>query len=622
MAAGKLVNDATKQLNDWLEAGKFKEGDRLPSERVIVKELGVKPYSLNRAMGRLIAAGRIERRGYRLSLASKPRDPQRWVFHLIVSRGTQHLASYRRAADNLDIELAVHTWEAVEDVASILLQLDSKDTAGVICDPPFEYENTSWVQAAIQLVRHGIPVVCTGSWVATDELSSVVGNVAHGVALGFSHLAGIGHREIALVTFPNISVAGIGVEDYWKRLCARGNLDSSEGRILFQHSGLTVPDEIDALVASLTDGPWKNVTGLVILIGHSCSIQSFFKKLARRGRRVPESLSVVVVGNARTLHAAQPRVTAASIDRVLWFELTLDLLRREARDQLKFGVPGEPSGIQVMPRLTIRDSTRAVGKGAHAVVSVPSDHPKGGAESGGSSQRAYPLAVKVSLAERPRFTPVNLRSFANRTLIFRHGWLGDIPLRCLAPGTHEIHGIPFEILGGLRRADAGAIVFQSTINTTGNGQKLPDRLIIPVNAAVEAVYILHGCGYAKSMQPFASYSFHTADGVVGAVPLVSLGRPPVGVEIAAGSDRTEMRANIQDWWSDYPHEDFPHARMVPLLENDETNHVNRHVFLYTLEWLNPSPKRLITHMEIAVVPSVPTTLGVLAVTLVGLKGSV
>ena len=639
MATGKLVNDAAKQLNEWLASGSFKEGDRLPSERAIAKELGIKYYGLNRAMSRLIAEGRVVREGYRLSLASAPRSSQRWVFHLVVSHRTHHLASYRRAAANLGIELIVHTWVAAEEVVAILKRLDSKEIDGVVCDPPTEsIYSAEWVPVALQLIRHGIPVVCTGGWGLNGELSAVGANVNHGVALGLLHLIGLGHRELGLVTARGGSEREMGSDDCWKSLCGRNHLVSSGERILFQPSWLADSKDIDELVELLVDGPWKNVTGLVVLVGYNADIQSLFLKLARRGRRVPESLSVVVAGNAKALAAAQPRVTAASFDMALWFELTFDLLQREVREQRQFNVPRESSSMQMMPRLVVRDSTRALGgtgggqagavaeAGSPAVIGAaslaPSRQLKDVAEFERLAKLPYPRAAKASLSERPRFMSVSLSPYVNRPLIFRRGWLGDIPLRCLAPGSHEIHGVPFEILGGATRADCGAIVFQSMVNTTGSAKKLPDRLVIPLGGLVEAVYILHGCGYAKPMQAFADYSFHTKKGVSGTIPLISLGRMKEGGADISDPDGTQLNANIQDWWSDFPHVDFPHARMVPLLENDETNGVNRHAFLYTLEWINPLPKQPLTHMEIEVDPTVPTTLGVLAITVVRPVGSV
>lgn len=628
MATGKLVSDATKQLNDWLVEGKFKEGDRLPSERAIAKELGIKYYALNRAMGRLIAEGRVERAGYRLSLAAPARASRRWVFHLIVSRRTQHLASYRRAAENLDIELVEHTWEAAEQVITLFQQLDVKGTDGVICDPPFGPSHSFWLQAALQLVRHDIPVVVTGEWGGGQELSAVSGDVTRGVALGVEHLIAGGHRELALVSATYVSAHGIGMNDYWRHLCARGHAGICGERILVQESGLTDRTEVDALVERLTGGDWKLVTGLVVLIGHSCIIPYFFTRLARRGRKVPESLSVVFVGNARTAHAALPRPTMITFDMVLWFELTYGLLLREIRERRQFGGPRQPASIQVAPFLTVRDSTRAL----HAAVHPPAAGEGAPAFAGGDGERfvpatelsmddealarrlrrPYSLAAKASLAEIPRFMPIDLAPYANRPLIFRRGWLGDIPLRCLPPGTHEIHGVPFVVLGGPTRADCGAVVFQSAVNTTGSAQRLPDRLIIPIGAHVEAVYILHGCGYAKPMQPFASYGFHTAGGAAESIPLISLGTTSPG----AGPADARLNANIQDWWSDFSHVDFPHAQMAPLVDTDGTTHVSRHVFLYTLEWINPSPKQPLTHIEITVDTSVPTTLGVLAITVV------
>ncbi len=73
-----------------------------------------------------------------------------------------------------------------------------------------------------------------------------------------------------------------------------------------------------------------------------------------------------------------------------------------------------------------------------------------------------------------------------------------------------------------------------------------------------------------------------------------------------------MKANIQDWWADFPHLDFPNAWRAPVTEG-KPDHPDPHVYLYTLEWRNPTPSQAITHMEISVDAEKPTTLGVLAI---------
>ena len=95
--------------------------------------------------------------------------------------------------------------------------------------------------------------------------------------------------------------------------------------------------------------------------------------------------------------------------------------------------------------------------------------------------------------------------------------------------------------------------------------------------------------------------------------MISLGQPPPDyapdMEKAGGPV-----PNIQDWWSDFPHADFPRAHMAPILDSEGAGTPPRHVFLYTLEWVNPKPGTLVTHLEIVVNPELAATLGVLAVT--------
>ncbi len=613
MATAQLATAATKRLTDWFVSARVKAGDRLPSERSLARTLGVSLYALNRAMTLCIAEGRVERQGYKNFLAGAARPAERPACHLVVSRRSEYLSAYRKIARDRQIDLTVHTWEATEEAAALLYQLERAGVGGVICDPPSASGQESWVPAARQLAKHGIPVVSNSR--VGDELSSITGDVEHGIESGVRHLAGLGHRELALVT-----EADSAVEACWRRCCADLSLAGSAERVRPDFSWLINKSEADAL-ADVLAGEWRAVTGLVVRICHSSALQRLLSELARRGRRVPEGLSIFAVGNAPCLQTVQPRITSASIDMPLWIEMTFDLLQREMRMRERIGVLPPPALMQVMPRVHVREST-AVFAGGSAIAKktvmrqapVAQEVKRESAEEFEQMiRRPYSLAAKASLAERPRFAPVDLRPFANRPLRFRRGWLGDLPLLSLPPGQREVHGVPFEIPGGPKRTDMGAVVFRSAVNQTGNARKLPDTLSIPIGSRAEAVYIMHGCGYAKPLEAFARYTFHGAGGPLGTVPLVGLGRQKNDEHLAETA--AAAKANIQDWWSDFPHVDFPHSRMVPLID-DESSPIKRHVFLYTLEWINPFPGRVVTHLEITADPSVPTTLGVLAVTVV------
>jgi hypothetical protein len=198
-------------------------------------------------------------------------------------------------------------------------------------------------------------------------------------------------------------------------------------------------------------------------------------------------------------------------------------------------------------------------------------------------------------------------------LNYRKGWFGDFPLTHFGPGKHQIHGVPFNVLGGAGQGDKGVIIFRSRTNERGNARELPQQVQIPVNTKAGAVYILHACGYTRFLSRFATYTFFSGTKKLGEVELVALGRPRYDWN-SVQFEKDIKKANIQDWWGDFPHVDFPGTKQVPIVPPDDETKANRYAYLYTLEWRNPLPGRTITHMEIQVDPDQSTTLGVLAVT--------
>jgi hypothetical protein len=301
-------------------------------------------------------------------------------------------------------------------------------------------------------------------------------------------------------------------------------------------------------------------------------------------------------------------------------ETAFHLIQRAVRKKRTLGILPPSCCIRVQSQFTQRNSTQSPASlpaGHHIAVTPRASTPERThltpEDCEACLRKAYPLAARASLSEKPRFAPVDLATLVNRPLNFRRGWLGDLPLKQFPPGIHEIHGVPFNILGGPRRTDCGAIVFHSAVNITGKSRPLPDRVVIPINAKARSVYVLHGCGYAKFLNPFAKYRFMARRSCIEEVPLVTFGQPPPDYDPALQSPDAP-KPNIQDWWPDFAHTDFPHARMAPLIESDEGTHLSRHVYLYTLEWINPEPDKLVDSLEISVDSTLSTTLGVLAVT--------
>ncbi|SDU05603.1 DNA-binding transcriptional regulator, LacI/PurR family [Verrucomicrobium sp. GAS474] len=633
MAFGTLVHEAETLLRNWLKEAKIGDGDRLPSERALAKTLGIRHYALNRAMARLVAEGLVSRQGYRLFGASQrpPAGAAPFTCHLVLAHRSIYLRSYRKTAKDLGIDLEVHSWETQEEAVALLHRLDDGKTQGVVFDPPFGYGIRYWEEAMARLVGNGIPAVCVGNPV--DVCPSILGDYPRAVELAFEHLLEQGHREFALMCPPPWTASLTEIVTAWKNLCAQHGCAASAGRIQLPNNSLPLREDIADLVDRLA-GEWNEVTALIDYTENDSNIPFLVEKLNARKKHLPRDLSLVSLRDAQILRTLTPPITVIEANFNLIQETAFRMVQRLARKRNDPGLPQGPFSIRIQPELILRGST-----GPSRTAPPPSarDLPRLKKAPGatpaflrsvqGPKDKAPRLEPcpdpnletallrpyeKIARVDASRFLELDLAPHMNRPLNFRRGWLGDLPLKNMAPGVRSIHGVPFRILGGPRRVDCGAVVFQSSVNTKGNAQELPTRLRVPIGAKVEAVYFLHGCGYARFLKPFATYSFLRGKKPVAEIALVPLGQPPADHPTGPVSPEF-LRANIQDWWPDLPHFDFPEARMAPVNQSEAGEAVERHAYLYTLEWINPEPGKPIDYLDIAVNPAQSTTLGLLAV---------
>lgn len=620
MPLGNLVNEAQARLREWLATTGPKRGARLPSERALATELGLQHYAVNRAMARLIVEGLVERDGYKLIAAGTPDIATSFHCHLVIAQRSVYIPSYRRIAKEAGIKLIINSWESSDEAALKLERLDVRETEAVIFDPPRAGAVSVWEPVATRLAKHDIPVVCIGHDI--PGLFSVQPDTKQSLQLALLHLVQLGHAEVGLI-IPASATPDATANEIWEELCRNHNLTTSKGRIHAQHN-MRLREEANE-VASMLVNEWREATALIFVTTPDCNMQILQDQLHHKGRRIPEHLSLVFIGDSKVASSASPSITSVSADIALVQETAFFLAQRAARKKKAMGILPPACSLLVQAQLTVRHSTRALIT-ADAPDLPPNTTPpvprsngltvsqaKAPAPLESSLRKAYPLAARAFLSERVRFAPIDLQPYVNRPFNFRRGWLGDLPLKQLTPGPHEIHGVPFNILGGPKRSDCGTVVFHSAVNTTGNAHKLPDRLRIPIGSKAQAVYILHGCGYAKFLHAFAHYDFQSRSTSLDRVPLVSLGQPPADYDPSL-ADANAPRPNIQDWWPDFPHTDFPQARMAPISSPSGEDHVSRYVFLYTLEWINPSPQTIVSYLDITVDTTHSTTLGVLAIT--------
>jgi DNA-binding LacI/PurR family transcriptional regulator len=620
MTPGKLVHDAEGILRTWLAESGKRPGERLPSERLLGRQLGVRHYAINRAMAALVRDGEVRREGYKLFLQGEKLLSKADIScDLVISRRSSLLMSYRKTARDLGVSLRLHPYNAAEEAYAMLDHLVSDHADCVIFDPPAAVAPALWAPRASRLAGKGVPLVIVNK--DSEDFTCVLSDGRRALEKAVLHLVKNSHGQLAFAAGYPSSADQLGAAE-WRNVCRAFDLGKSGGRYREQANGRFLREDARE-VADLLENEWRGVTALVISMFLEDSINCLLKELARHGWQIPRDLSLICVGDAKCLSICSPSVAAMAFEMSIVQEMAFRLAQTAVRRKAGGLPPSPPTSLLVEPRLIARQSiappktARAglarVRKQRSAEEPLPAEIFEPPSDPRQCLLRPYAL---VARAARTRFAPLDLSRQANRPLIYRRGWLGDLPLKGLMPGEQVIHGVPFQILGGNNRSDCGVVVFKSATNSTGKAERLPVRLAIPIRRKVEAVYILHGCGYAQQLASFATYSFKSGREVLASVPLVSLGQPPVGMG-ARDFSGLIARANVQDWWPDFPHVDFPHARMAPIRETDGHEGSPRHVYLYSLEWINPRPERPVTALEIVVDSSLSTTLGVLAVTLLG-----
>lgn len=609
MSYGTVVSDAIVTLRQWLQSSNPRPGERVPSERRLMEELGLTHNAVNRAMTRLIAEGVVRREGYKLFYGGEKTEEARLACDLVVARRSFFIRGYRKVAKALGVDLRMHYYESVDESLAHLRRLNARGTEGVLFDPPHTLSVELWAPEMRQLLAHDIPAISIGQ--QAEDVFCVLGDYSRAVRLAFDRLREQGHSEMALFTLTPRASTSAEIHEAWHALPWGKDGRASSKRIAFYEDAR---EDVQLLAQRLSED-WKSVTALVVHSVYDPIVPHLIEELGKGKKQVPRDLSLIALSDLPHLMTSTPPVSATVFDFALMHETAFRLLQRLVREIRRTGLMQPAACLSVYPGLVSRESVAAL----HGEVSLRSETKQPGSNSTPAAtrqvlramlKRAYPLTLA---ATSERFAPADLSPFVNRTLNYRKGWFGDLPLAHLHAGRHRIHGVPFDVIGGARRDDNGVIIFRSRTNERGNARELPQRVKIPVNTKASAVYILHGCGYTRFLSPFATYAFYSGTKKLGDVRMVALGRPRYDWN-SAQFEKDSKKANIQDWWGDFPHVDFPGTWQAPVVPPDDDAKVNRYAYLYTLEWKNPNPGRMVTHMEIRVDANQSTTLGVIAVT--------
>jgi DNA-binding LacI/PurR family transcriptional regulator len=512
-----------------------------------------------------------------------------------------YLESFARAASRALTERGMNhrvielSWGMPHRLEPVLRRIFAEKLAGLILWTPLIEED-----ARLQLMRNSPTVICAGDAPGLEH-SCVKGDYYRGVQTAIQHLHELGHRHIAHVSFSDTNTDR-ELADCYQIACRILNSPESASMIWQVENSSS-----EGVRQTMQKGHQRHpeVTALFCVDHVALLALEIFD--------VPREISVVGMdGLPEGMECRPPLTTVAfrdpdSIARLACADLMAQI------HILQAGRPAKPPAkIFLAPDLILRESTRALvpQKTVRAIADLPARKKIDPAETW---RKIYPFLAKNRSSN---WFHLDLSTLANHSMTRHHGWLGAEPLEHFPPGLRSIHGVPFQVLDGMRNEGRAVVTFRSPHAVSARDKELPTTAKLKLNSRAKALYFLHGCGHAKPV-PFAEYVMHYQDGSSSRVPLIPLGPSPRLAREQLG----DSRPNLQDWWPniDFDHQDFPHAHHVTVYNPSESGSYER--FLYTLEWINPRPDDEIGFIEVRADPEAGPTLALIAVTaLLDLEG--
>ena len=600
------VDKALAGYEGLIRQAEGRRGQPFPTEKVLAAEWGVSQAAVNRAALRLIAAGRLRREGYKLLPVAATTVSLVGARVAVLSHRSVRFPGIAEEAARRGVrveELFFIGRDTLRNALQKTIQHRFDAVITRITDNGWE-----WDAEAAEFDRLRIPYVVAeeapaGHNIAAEDLRTAAAQLV-------GHLFAQGHREIVCMGSMRRLLRSSAVRQGFEEACLRLGLTSAARNVyeISAHTPEAVRTEFQRIRRTCP------LASAVVLFDPDI-LKSFVAAMRKEGMRVPRDLSVVVVGDSAEARTNEPPITCVGFDARTIAHLALDLACQQMLEVRRLS--------RLPPRQRLRLEGRLRERGSVlTLANPPISHPEDVARGTNRLARVWPHALEQRLREAAEtwhwphrlveggaaaaFAPVDLSGVANRSLRRPHGWLGHLPLLHLGTGLLRIHGVDFQLLDERQNRGRGVAVLRSSRFPPTSRRSLPDELVLPIGRRVRAVYFLHGCGYAGERVPFAWYEFRQAGRPPAVLPLVARGVGP------AHSPDTPA-ANIQDWWPEFPQFNGDGVRHVVVAENGDPFAYER--YLYTLEWANPAPEVPLDEIRIRSNPVVPTTLGLLGVTL-------
>ena len=313
-----LIDSVRSQIRVRIEKGELQVGDQLPSLRQLEKQTGASLGIIRQGLMALANEGLLSIEHGRGIFVSDPLASKKSIALVVPSVNLENVGrlmhGIKEGLRNRSADLVLQSADLdFEAEAEFIQRLSRSTIAGALVYPPLLSNYAGVLQ---QVHDNGIPLVLIDTVPQGAEgISSVTTDEKMTGYLAFSLLLKHGHRNIGVVDTWGDAATIIGIRAGARMACAEYGVDFD-----------ALPKTRSEFLADESrDTPWlageRQTAGLLAMAPDITGIVAMDENLAagalrglqRLGRRIPEDVSLVSLGDLAAFRLSTPNVTA--VDR-------------------------------------------------------------------------------------------------------------------------------------------------------------------------------------------------------------------------------------------------------------------------------------------------------------------
>jgi len=579
------------ELLRYLDRIECLPGSLIPTDRQLAAQLNMKASTVNRLVLQLTAEGNIKTVGRkRLRVDSADGSPPKRRTVLALAGVDSLRRALKAAAVGFPFDVEIPDCANLLESRRHLVRLIKSPRDGLIVWPKID------PHLLRVLMAKEVPVVQMGE-PPDPQVHNISANMLRALEMALAHLKENGHTEIAYLCMRS----GRGENKLlpvYQRIAGADFSKASVGRIGEVQEGRQLELNLKRWL--------RGKKPLTAVVTRQLNLaRSLIGVMKKAKLRVPEDLSVITFGSDPLEEERyKTRVTSFHFSGVAQVSMAYSLMdtlmdARRHRAAAPFHLLLQPQfrdGGTVVSRLSTQQRSEVK---TQPVTSWPLDYEERREALRKMNQAAYPfIHTTVALKQEA----ANLLPVVNRNSQGRRSWLPNHPFAHLPVGPVVMHGIRFEVLNG--RTNVHNFLHLAGPRSLPRRKPLPTQAEIPLQSTADYLCFLHACGFAQPETEMGAYRIYYANGQRRSIPLITRG--PL-----ATSDSS--KANLQDWWPDFPSIRGERFRPYVLTGEDE-DPFEYERSLYTLVWKNPLPNRRIEKVAIVLGPETGSHLALFAIT--------